>query len=263
MNKQHIQKAFSGSAHRYDQHTALQQDIGRDLLADIPSRRDSMFLLDVGMGTGWMTQELQRAFPGAGVVGMDLAFGMAHFVRKNRVGIQAVQADAAHLPFKDNVFHLVVSNLAYQWVEDLSASFRQIYRVLGKDGELYVTLFTRETLWEMYESFQNAFPSIPGRSVPLTSRLPEGESVLSALQGQGFQIIRQQRQNSRRPFTDLLDLLRWLKAIGANTMNGTFFIGREGLAAADQYYKSQFKSQQGIQATFEVIKIVARKRELL
>ena len=263
MIRQRIQKAFSGSAAGYDQNALLQRDISLELLAAARALPEEGTVLDVGMGTGRMAAELKRRRPRVHLVGMDLAFGMAAFARGQHRELSVVQADALRLPFKDRSMDAVVSNLVFQWVDDLPQAFYQINRVLKTDGQFLLTVFTRKTLWELYRSLGETMSCCTGGRQIEGSRLPEESAVLQALKEKGFSIEEKNRHENRQQYASLMSLLRWLKATGANAMNSDIFVGRQWLKDAERYYQYNFQWHDGVQATFEVVQVVARKRKSL
>ena len=61
-------------------------------------------------------------------------------------------------------------------------------------------------------------------------------------------------------FKDVLDLLTWLKAIGANQLSEhPVFLGKNKLTELQQYYRAYFPYNEGICASFEVIWVHAKR----
>jgi len=63
--------------------------------------------LDVGTGTGAGARALAKRFPGAEVVGLDVAPAMLEEARRLAPEIEFVEGDAADLPFREGEFDLV------------------------------------------------------------------------------------------------------------------------------------------------------------
>ena len=97
------------------------------LLGDGPGR-----LLDVGCGGGAHAVEL--AAHGWSVTGVDVSAAQVELARVR--GIDAVEADAAQLPFEDASFDAAVSMFTHTDVDDFAAVLREVARVLRPGGRL-------------------------------------------------------------------------------------------------------------------------------
>ncbi len=249
-----IRQAFSDAAMQYDVLTSLQKEIGRELVKKIEGHEEARYILDVGMGTGWMTNRLANLFPDAKVVGIDCAIGMLEQARKKYEGLQVIQADARQLPFKAGTFDIVISNLAYQWVGDLAKAFCESHRLLNKNGSLCLTMFGRETLQELFASLD----SVKGEKV-LARRLASREIIEAVLKKSGFYNIEIDAEMIKVHFPDMIALVKWLKDIGANVLPKDNFIGKELMFQAQEFYQNNFSDRLGIIATFEIVWIKAKK----
>jgi len=251
-----IRRAFSGAAMQYDVLTSMHKEIGRDLIKKVREREDCASILDIGMGTGWLTGRLAFYFPETRILGVDFASGMVRAAREQKEGFDIVQADALDLPFRAKSFDLIISNLAYQWVLDLKRSFECCHKILKDDGTLCFTMFGYETLSELFESLQ----SVRGKAETLPlRRLPRLQETTEALYQAGFKNIESDYERITVHFTDMMAILRWLKGIGANRLQKDFFVGKDLLSKAGEYYLKQFKDPFGVRATFEVFWLKATK----
>lgn len=251
---QKIRQAFSSAAMQYDILASLQREIGRELVKKIDTLADARAILDVGMGTGWMTNRLTNLFPDARVVGVDAAWGMIEQARKKYEGICPVQADARMLPLKSAAFDIVISNLAYQWVPQLPEAFAQAARVLKKDGIFCATIFGYETLKELFASLA----AVKGEKVAIR-RLAGCPQIEQALKSAGFKHITIETETIKTHFPDMLSLVKWLKDIGANVLPKNGFVGKELMLEANEHYDQNFRERLGIVATFEVIWVKAQR----
>jgi malonyl-CoA O-methyltransferase len=255
-----IQKAFSSSARSYDDLSAMQYAVGQDLLRKIPRKKMYPRILDIGMGTGRLTHELSSLFPRAQLVGIDFAQGMLDLARENYSSFSPVCGDAAALPFQAEVFDLVVSNLAYQWVDDLPSTFSQCYRSLRRGGILCLAVFSRETLKELFTCLQESLLYGNGEQELGIQRLPTAEQFTVAIKGAGFSSLVMEQKILSSYFVDMFALVRWLKDTGANIRGNNMFLGKSRLTLANAYYQKHYSHPQGIYASFETIWITASKR---
>lgn len=250
---QKVRRAFSDAALNYEILSSLHKEIGRELVRkviDIDSKR----ILDVGTGTGYLANKAKLYFPEALVIGVDLADGMVLEANKLKEGIQIVQADACALPFAAKSFELVLSNLAYQWVADLKTAFIEARRCLKDNGTLCATVFGFRTLEELFQTIQHVSPSIGG-----LKRLPEQGTIRTFLLSSDFKNVQVEYEILKVEFADVMDLLKWVKGIGANILNDDVMLGRQGIVKMQEHYKAQYPYGAGICATFEVIWVIAQK----
>ncbi len=248
-----VRRAFSDAAFNYEVLSNLHKEIGRELVRKVMEKSCAR-ILDVGTGTGYLANKAKFYFPEAMVVGLDLADGMVLEANKLKEGIQIVQADACALPFRKGSFDLVISNLAYQWVADLERAFLLAHDALTAEGSFCATIFGRQTLNELFETVQAVAP----QDDPL-NRLPDIQEMRAALAKAGFKDIVVDYELIKVQFTDIVDLLRWVKGIGANILNDDIFLGKQMLARMDEYYKAHYPYADGVCATFEVVWVIANK----
>jgi malonyl-CoA O-methyltransferase len=253
---QHIRRAFSNSAMHYEVLAGMQYEIGRELLKTLDWTENCQSILDIGMGTGKLTNRMGHFCPGSKIVGVDFADGMVQEAKKKYETLSVVQGNAEALPFGDGSFDAVASNLAYQWVKDLPGAFSEARRVLKKEGKFCATLFGQETLSELFKTLETCAGK-DKKEFPL-ERLPDEKNVRSALIKAGFTNIEVRSEITKTHFDDLTSLLQWLKLIGANQLNRKYYIGPRRLASATQHYEKHHSGRWGIIASFEVIWIKAR-----
>jgi ubiquinone/menaquinone biosynthesis C-methylase UbiE len=100
-------------------------------------------VVDLGCGTGQLTQRLTQRFPDASIVGVDLSDGMLTEAagRLREVGggdHPLVRADALHLPFATSSVDLVVCTESFHWYPDQSSALHELARVVNCGGRLLI-----------------------------------------------------------------------------------------------------------------------------
>ena len=102
-------------------------------------------VLDLGCGTGQLTQRLGEQFPDASIVGADLSNGMleraaqraeAHDARAEISGF--VRADAQRLPLADASFDVITCTESFHWYADQEAAVSELGRLLRPGGRLVI-----------------------------------------------------------------------------------------------------------------------------
>lgn len=222
-----VRRSFSRAAGSYEQAAALQREVEARLLESLDyfGEREPAVVLDVGCGPGHAAAAMQRRWPRAQVVALDLALPMlrqareaVHAMRRSLKDVlrapiarapRPVCADARALPLADASVDVLVSNLCLQWVEDLPAVFAGFRRVLRPDGLMLLSTFGTDTLVELREAFAHA-DSAPHVS-PFASIAQFGDALIAA----GFRDPVLDRDVFTLRYDGLPALMRELRALGA------------------------------------------------
>ena len=126
------------NAERYHDLSSPQQAWGRRVLERLPLAGNE-HVLDLGCGTGRVTEELRRRLPYGRLVAADRSDNMVEtasaWLRQHAPGTWVVQADGAALPFR-RALDAVFSTATFHWILDHSALFRSIITALKPGGRL-------------------------------------------------------------------------------------------------------------------------------
>lgn len=268
-----VRRAFSRSATSYAAAAQLQHQVEGRLLESLDyldepalKREPPRRILDLGCGTGSAALAMQRRWPKAQVLALDLALPMLQQARRsasNAGGLrwklfarapQLVCADARALPLADASVDVLFSNLCLQWVEDLDAVFAGFRRVLKPQGLLLVSTFGPDTLWELREAF------VQGDDQPHVSPFGNIAAFGDALVRAGFHQPVIDRDLDTTHYADLPTLMRELRAIGAtNALHSRrhTLTGRARFTAAAQVYDAMRGADGLLPATWETISAMA------
>lgn len=263
-----VRRAFSRAATSYTAAAALQAEVrsrlmeSLDYLDDPALKRDPpQLVVDLGSGPGDAAAAMQKRWPKAQVLALDIAPGMLAQARRRfgrglnpllgRFGgrrPQAICADARALPLRDTSVDVLFSNLCLQWVEDLPAVFAGFRRVLRPGGLLLVSTFGEATLHELRAAFAQA-DEAPHVS-PFTAIAPFGDALIAA----GFKDPVLDRDEFRLGHPDLPALMRELRSIGAtNAMADR----RRSLTGRSRFARAAAAYERGpdgrLPATWEVV----------
>ncbi len=252
--KRAVADSFSAAAAHYDAHAALQQEVGQRLLERLDYLKATpTHILDIGCGTGVITRALQQRYKKARVTGLDLAHGMAVYAHKKRTWLareRFVCADMEALPFAAQSFDLIVSNLALQWQDDLSAVFSEFQRVLKPGGALLFATFGPDTLMELRQSWRAVDERIH------VNRFMDMHDVGDALLRAHLADPVIDCEKICLTYRDVKTLMRELKAIGAHNVNQ----GRtHGLTPPNHlkkmmaHYETFRRSDGYLPATYEIV----------
>ncbi len=272
-----VRRAFSRSATSYAAAAQLQHQVEARLLESLDYLDDPVLkreppqrVLDLGCGTGSAALAMQKRWPKAQVLALDIALPMLQQAqpRSSRSLLltagwlsnmfartpQPVCADARALPLADSSLDVLFSNLCLQWVDDLDAVFAGFRRVLKPHGLLLVSTFGPDTLWELRDAFAQA------DSAPHVSPFGNIASFGDALVRAGFHQPVIDRELDITYYQDLPALMRELRAIGAtNALHSRrhTLTGRARFSAAAHAYDGMRGDDGLLPATWETISAMA------
>lgn len=258
-DKRAIAQRFSRAAAHYDPVAHLQRQMGEWVLETVrrPAATSPVIALDIGCGTGQLTQQLQPLCDR--LIGLDLAPGMLQFARQqhgHRIH-HFICADADALPFAPATLDLVVSNFALQWSESLPALVQQLFQILRPGGQLVFSIPLTGTLHELEQSWQQADPL--RRHVNRFIASPE---LQGALTGAGFVLEQWQVFTRVMRHASVADLGRELKTLGAHTLvegHSPHLTGKRTLRTLLAAYEPWRGDDGLLPATWNIACVSARK----
>jgi SAM-dependent methyltransferase len=126
--------SFDVAADAYDRFMGRYSQLLSAQLADLASIRHGQRVLDVGCGTGALTDELvERLGPGA-VAAVDPSEPFVAATRSRHPGVEVRQAAAERLPFPDRVFDAALAQLVVHFMPDPVAGLVEMARVTRLGG---------------------------------------------------------------------------------------------------------------------------------
>ena len=126
--------------------------------------------------------------------------------------------DEEFLPFKENIFDLIIANFCLQWTNDLPGSLIQIRRLLKPDGLFIATLPGGSTLSELRESFNYAEMEIKGGITPRISPFVDIKDAGNLLIRTGFSLPVAEKDLYTFNFDNLKLLFNTLRSYGQSNV---------------------------------------------
>ncbi len=254
IDKAKVAASFSKAAAQYDQVAHLQRAIGHQLLLQYPLVRPGIAspqVLDLGCGTGFFADKLQRRLPtSACVTGCDISPGMINYARHKYPAIAHwLVGDAEQLTLHSDRFDLVFSSLAIQWCEHQGRVFSEMYRVLKPGGSALIATLGPNTLHELRQAWEQVDHFVH------VNHFPTPERVENAILAAGFEIADWHHEALCLRYETVHELMRELKVLGAHNVNSgqpKGLTGRARLHAFEKAY-SAFRDDTGLlPATYDV-----------
>ena len=278
-SRQHIQSHFNHAAPSYDEAAVLQKTVAERIEERLQlTAVDAKTILDLGAGTGFLTQKVIQNYPNAQIFAVDLSEKMLQKAKprlqkprwakmpkglQNRLQQQtliknlaakqaalAVTADVYQLPFADDSVDMIVSNLMLQWCDDLDSVFQEFRRVLRPEGLIMFTTLGPDTLKELRQSWQAA-----DENYEHVNNFIDMHDIGDALIRAGFGQPVMDVENFTLTYDQPIGVLKDLKAIGATNANqdrAKGLMGKEKFAAMLHAYET-LRQQNKIPATYEVV----------
>jgi malonyl-CoA O-methyltransferase len=208
LDKPAIKYSFERAAKSYNKAAILHEEVLSRLLHRLQYiRHQPATGIDIGCGTGNALNGLQKAYPHSKIICLDLAHAMLRLARQ-QFGLlrkkRVVNADMEKMPFSQDSFDLLFSNLALQWVNDLGGTLNEFARI-GRSGSLLMfSTFGPGTLNELRESWAEVDQN------PHVHQFIDMHNIGDAMMAAGFsqpvvdaEIIRLEYREFRQLFEDL------------------------------------------------------------
>ncbi len=254
LDKKTVRQHFERAANSYDAAAVLQKEVAKRLTERLDYIKiNPQRILDIGSGTGFITQDALKRYPKAEVIALDLAHAMAKkskqcgsWLRKPR----AICADAEQLPIKSDCIDLILSSLMLQWSNNLAETFRGFHAALAPNGLLLFASFGPDTLKEVRQSWAQV------DDLPHTSDFADMHEIGDSLLQAGFIDPVTDMEIITMTYANVRQLMRDIKKIGASNSQSDRqkgLMGKQKLSAFEQAYE-QFKMEDGLYpASWEII----------
>jgi SAM-dependent methyltransferase len=171
--------------------------------------------------------------------------------------IELPDLESEPLPLQRDSLDLVVSALAFQFVNDLPGVLAQIRRALRPDGLLLAAMIGGETLTELRQSFAAAEAECEGGVSPRVAPFADLRDVGALLQRAGFALPVTDVDRVVVRYTDAFALMQDLRRMGATNIlreRRRTPTRRTTMLRMAQIYGERFADPDGrIRATFDVI----------
>lgn len=271
LNKRSIRTHFNRQANSYDRYAAIQRELADWMFAALPAGEASVQrILEIGCGTGYVTERLVSRFPNAKIVAVDLAPAMLE-IAAARVGqtdrVLYLEHDIEQ-PLPDAVgqflgvppsgaFDIIISSGTLQWLDRPEETLRLLGQVLHPQGHIHGGIFGAETFKELREAFKAASQGQGQWTHGPTLRTPEEWTELYARAGLTPRQVRS--KSVREVYPSAYGFLKGIQQSGANNAASSDAICRRPsvIRAMMKEYGERFGAGEGVYATWEFVCITA------
>lgn len=261
-NKQGIRRNFARRAATYDAHAWVQRRMADELLQCTgPAVSRARNILEIGCGTGYLTQKLRHLNPEAFLVAVDLDEALIREARRKLPrdpGIGWLVADGETLT--RGHFDLIISNSTFQWFTEPQDTLKRYQECLTPRGCLAFTAMGPATFRELAASLKDAARRLNRETTPeVVAEKFLGESDWHRLLAEaGFAEVRVTHASYIVDFPSVREFLASLQATGATNPEPRPLPPRL-FQAMLAVYQARFAKNGTVPVTYELIFAVARK----
>ncbi len=153
--KKRIIKSFDNKAHSYEKYSVVQQEVSRRLIERIKLLKCSpQNILDIGSGTGNLSEQLKLNFKKSNIFCLDISEKMLNKCKSKNFDLSTICADTEFLPIKPFTFDLIISSFTFQWCKNLKKVFSDIKKLLTDKGVFIFSTVGPDTLIEVKNIFK-------------------------------------------------------------------------------------------------------------
>jgi len=264
INKQLLKKRFNNHAKTYDAYAGVQKSMANQLIDQLPTNffNQKIAILEVGCGTGYLTQLLCKKFPKAAITAVDLSSGMIELakkkIRENRVSF--ICGDIEELSIERH-YDLIISNATFQWFNSLHTTIKKLYKQLKPTGSLLFSTFGNRTFQELHSCYSHAKQKLglfsnssPGQSFFSLEELSQiCEQALVPLREHPFKLSKMEKLEVQY-FPTVQAFFTSIKKIGASNSNEESYCQRPSFfRELINLYENDYRNENGIKVTYHCL----------
>lgn len=211
-----VAENFGRSVSAYHEQATVQKEVADRLIASLKPWRDILPpgpILEVGCGTGFVTQGIVNLYPNREKVITDLSEEMVNFCRdrfQSAENISFQQLDAEQLEVDEPGYGMTVCGFAAQWFKDPALTLGKLMEAT-KPGGLLLASFPGS---ESFPEWKNYCKEL---GIPYTgNNLPDTEEMVIKMSTGPVQVDYYE-DTVTETFPSALHFFRHLKSIGAGT----------------------------------------------
>jgi malonyl-CoA O-methyltransferase len=254
-----IRKSFNSIADQYEDNAFLQKEVLLRLLERLQDEQavdkhmQVKHVLDLGCGTGFAIPELFKQFGNIEITGLDFSQEMLNQIEKHK-SLKLVHADVHDLPFADNSYDIVFSNMMLHWSNEQDV-FAECLRVLKPNGTLLMSCLGETSLFELKQAWKEVDDHVHVHPFPALHHL--GDELLKV----GFQQVVVNAEVITLTYKDIMALMKDIKASGGHNSDENRtkgLLAKARLKRLTDAYEL-FKQDGRLPASYEIVYLRAKK----
>jgi malonyl-CoA O-methyltransferase len=214
--KQQIASSFGKAASYYDEHAEIQKEVAKRLIASLQPWRDilpSGPIIELGCGTGFVTEGLAEMYPQKEIQVTDLSKQMVEFCKQKFSDQQNLTfrvQDAEDVPYEEPHYAMTISGFSPQWFKDPAQTLARWLQATKPGGLLLTSFPGNESFPEWQKQCQELGLPFTGNTLPDVEEMVVKMSVGPAQVDYYEDTVSKSYESAR-------DFFRDLKNLGADT----------------------------------------------
>ncbi len=252
--------SFSKSATDYHIKAEIQKKVAEGLFSSLLPWKNSLpdgDILEVGCGTGFLSELIIKEFPNREIFITDAAEGMLDYCNQqlnekglvlDKISFETMNVDK--IQSSDQKYSLIISNFAAQWFSDTAIGLEKLSELLVPGGLLLCTFPGNHSFEEWYNCCLEL-------GLPFTANpMPDVEEVVIKLSINPLQIDYYEN-DLYQEFETSMDFFRHLKEIGAsNSVSGKTLTHKQ-LRLLTNFWNQ--KESEKVKVKWHVVYLAAKK----
>ena len=258
-DKAAVEYSFGKAAILYDRYADHHRIIAERLLDFVRPYATAGEILEIGCGTGILTEKLLDHFPCSNITALDISRDMVDCCRSklNFSGrLSFLVADAEEYCRRENSCDLIVSGCSLQWFHDRRRFVDSVYAMLKTGSRCLMAIPVKGMLHELVESC-----ACGARSVMRQLYLDTGEEWITRFESSGMDILSSSIESVSCAYDHPIEVLKAIRGIGAGIDQSPAFLKPGDMKRMTEYYRRHFKvdSFGKVSSTYRILYILGRK----
>lgn len=251
--KLHVSKSFSKAAKNYDLHAHVQKQSACDLWSLLTDENKKNLpvgeILEIGCGTGFLTEDLIKQFANYPITISDLAPGMLQFCQKKlfhrlknhkqKITFSILDGES----IDKQSYSLIVSAMTFQWFKNFSISIKKLITSLKPGGILLFSFLEDKSFsqWKRVAQYCN---------LPFTRNpLPSLQQINEVIESFDFPIKIEEKTYSIA-YNSPHNFFHELKMLGTHRCSSSTSLNMKEWRILLEQWKKQFHK---IEASYNIV----------
>ena len=258
-DKAAVEYSFSKAAPLYDRYADHHRIIADRLMDYVPPDAAAGSILEIGCGTGILTEKLLDRFPDSDITALDISPNMVERCRSklsHSCRLSFLVTDAEEYCRIGKRYDLVVSSCSIQWIHDRKRFIKNIYKMLPVSGRCLMAIPVMGMLHELVESCLRG-----ARAMMRQLDLNSGEEWKTRFERSGIEILSSSVESVSCVYDHPLEVLKAIRGIGARIDQGPAFLKPGDLKKMTEYYRRYFDVDGfgKVSSTYRILYLLGRK----